>query len=227
MPLCFETAVYGVWCVTVIVHAVQWITARAAAAAAGDDGDDDDDAQRLHSWLFVGTAMLQLEDYFSPRYRRFGVGTMPVNANGADWRAYIYTPKSDARSHLNYRPDYVASLCAGLTLMMYIGPVVVGNVSDNSISSYRLHASETQQLSYVLMFVADATAIFCRLYAVARMQPSANDGPTCSTPWQHNGSEIDSLHGKTFWDRCNYLLHRCIVLSAAIGVLNVGNHRHS
>ena len=100
-------------------------------------------------------------------------------------------------------------------------------ISDNSISSYRLHASETQQLSYVPMFVADATSIFCRLYGVARMQPSANDGPTCSTPWQHNGSEIDSLHGKTFWDRCNYLLHRCIGLSAAIGVLNVGNHRHS
>jgi len=43
------------------------------------------------------------------------------------------------------------SLCAGLTL--YIGPVVVGNVGDNSVSSYRLHASESRQL-------ADATTIF-------------------------------------------------------------------
>ena len=39
----------------------------------------------------------------------------------------------------------------------YIGPVVVGNVGDNSASSYRVHASETQQLSYVPM--VDATPI--------------------------------------------------------------------
>ena len=37
----------------------------------------------------------------------------------------------------------------------YIGPVIMGNVGDNSVSSYRLHASETQQLSYL----ADATRI--------------------------------------------------------------------
>jgi len=54
----------------------------------------------------------------------------------------------------------------------YIGPVVVGNVGDNSVSSYRLHVSETQQL-------ADATSI-CYLHGVARGQPSTNDGPTCN-----------------------------------------------
>jgi len=53
----------------------------------------------------------------------------------------------------------------------YIGPVVVGNVGDNSVSSYRLHVSETQQL-------ADATPI-CYLCGVARGQPSTNNGPTC------------------------------------------------
>jgi len=37
----------------------------------------------------------------------------------------------------------------------YTGPVVVGNVGDNSVSRYRLNASETQQL-------ADATPI-CHL----------------------------------------------------------------
>jgi len=40
-----------------------------------------------------------------------------------------------------------------------IGPVVVGNVGDNSVSSYRQHAPETQQL-------ADATPI-CNLCGVA------------------------------------------------------------
>ena len=39
----------------------------------------------------------------------------------------------------------------------HVGPVVVGNVGDKSASSYRLHASETQQLSCVPMAVADAT----------------------------------------------------------------------
>jgi len=42
----------------------------------------------------------------------------------------------------------------------YIRPVVVGNVGDNSVSSYRLHASETQQLT-------DAMPI-CYMYGVAR-----------------------------------------------------------
>jgi len=42
---------------------------------------------------------------------------------------------------------YVASLRADLTLMIY-WPVVVGNVGDNSVSSYRPHASETEQLSF-------------------------------------------------------------------------------
>jgi len=44
----------------------------------------------------------------------------------------------------------IASFHAGLTLMTaYTGPVVVGNVDDNRVSSYRLRTSETQQLSYV------------------------------------------------------------------------------
>jgi len=42
----------------------------------------------------------------------------------------------------------------------YIGPVVMSNVGDNSVSSCRLHASETQQLSYIPM--ADVTpSVFC------------------------------------------------------------------
>ena len=40
----------------------------------------------------------------------------------------------------------------------YIGPVVVGNVGDNSVSGYRLHASETEQWD-------DATHI-CYLWQV-------------------------------------------------------------
>ena len=63
--------------------------------------------------------------------------------------------------------------------VMLIEPVVVGNVGDNSVSSYRLQASEIQQLSYVPM--TDATPI-CYLDGVARGQPSTSHGPTCNTP---------------------------------------------
>ena len=35
----------------------------------------------------------------------------------------------------------------------YTGPVVVGNVGDNSLSSYLVHASETQQLADAISFV--------------------------------------------------------------------------
>ena len=45
--------------------------------------------------------------------------------------------------------------------------VVVGNVGNNSVSSYRLHASETQQLPYVPMAVDDVTPI-CYWCGVAR-----------------------------------------------------------
>jgi len=55
----------------------------------------------------------------------------------------------------------------------YIGPVVVGNVGDNSVSSCRQDASETQQL-------ADASPI-CYLCGVAKGQSSTSDGPTCNT----------------------------------------------
>ena len=54
------------------------------------------------------------------------------------------------------------------------GPVVVGNVGDNRVSSCRPHASETQQL-------ADATPI-CYLCWVALGQPSTVNGPICNTP---------------------------------------------
>ena len=43
---------------------------------------------------------------------------------------------------------------------MIYRPVVVGNVGDNSVSSYRLHASETQQLA--------SAAPICQLCGVAR-----------------------------------------------------------
>jgi len=48
----------------------------------------------------------------------------------------------------------------------YIGPVAVGNVGDNSLSCYRLHASETQQLSHVP--TADATPICVELLGHSR-----------------------------------------------------------
>ena len=48
----------------------------------------------------------------------------------------------------------------------------MGNVGDNSVSSYRLHASQTQQL-------ADANpSVIYR--GVDRGQPSTNDWPTCN-----------------------------------------------
>ena len=59
---------------------------------------------------------------------------------------------------------------------------VVGNVGDKSVSNNRLHASETQQLSYLSMAAADDTPI-CYLCGVGgEGQPSTNDGPTCNTP---------------------------------------------
>jgi len=84
--------------------------------------------------------------------------------------------------HMGYRDTvYILSFCKPPRRFApcRLGPVVVGNVGDNSDSSYRLHASETQQLSYVPM--ADATPI-CYLCGVAMEQPSTNDGPTCNTP---------------------------------------------
>jgi len=79
--------------------------------------------------------------------------------------------------HYTGRPRYTAStaivritLCMRCSLEVtlinrtshwwYIEPVVVGNVGDNGVSSYRLHAYETQQL-------ADATPI-CYLCGAAR-----------------------------------------------------------
>jgi len=55
----------------------------------------------------------------------------------------------------------------------------VGNVGDNNVSSYRLHASKTEQLSYVPM--ADATRfVICVELLGGKL--STNDGPTCNTP---------------------------------------------
>ena len=53
-------------------------------------------------------------------------------------------------------------------------PVVVGNVGDHSVSSYRLYVSKTQQQ-------ADATPTRY-LCGVAYGQPSTSDGPTCNMP---------------------------------------------
>ena len=58
----------------------------------------------------------------------------------------------------------------------------MGNVGDDSVSSYRLHASETL-LPYVVMAVADATPICSYLRGAGRGQPSTNDGLTCNTPY--------------------------------------------
>jgi len=59
-----------------------------------------------------------------------------------------------------------------------MGPVIVGNVGDNSVGSDHLHASETQQLSLARM--ANAAPI-CYVCGVGMGQPSTNDGPTCNT----------------------------------------------
>ena len=82
----------------------------------------------------------------------------------------------------------------------YTGPVVVGNVGDGSVSSYRLRASEIQQLSYVPtavrylsvleVFLNDVRYINPRftylltylLCGVVREQLATNIGPTCNTP---------------------------------------------
>ena len=56
------------------------------------------------------------------------------------------------------------------------------DVGNSSVDSYHLHASETQQLSYVSM--TDAPSVICHnLCGVAMWgQPSANDGSTCNIP---------------------------------------------
>jgi len=56
--------------------------------------------------------------------------------------------------------------------------VVVGNVGDNSVSSYRMHASETH------VPTAEATSVMWS--GVDMGQPSTNDGPTCNTPRQYS-----------------------------------------
>jgi len=72
----------------------------------------------------------------------------------------------------------------------------VGNVGDNGVSSYRLHASETQQLSDVAMAVADAypSAICVQLLEDSR---SASDGPICNTPYSNTTVKILQNTDKT------------------------------
>jgi len=75
---------------------------------------------------------------------------------------------------------HVASLRADLTLMiLYWACIVVGNVCDNSVDSYRLHASETQLLSYV----ADATPMLSvwSCYGTAVSQSRADLQHTLAT----------------------------------------------
>jgi len=67
---------------------------------------------------------------------------------------------------------------------MIIGAVVVGNVGDNSVSSYRLHASETHQLSHVPK--ADATPIRVELLWGSR-QPTTD---RLATHPSHTADEI-------------------------------------
>jgi len=57
--------------------------------------------------------------------------------------------------HLYITSRHVASLRAGLTLMIYWAGRH-GYVSDNGVSSCRLHAFETKQLSYAAMAVSAA-----------------------------------------------------------------------
>ena len=83
----------------------------------------------------------------------------------------------------------------------YIGPVGVANIVDN-VSSYRLHASETQQLSYVT-----DTTLICYLCGVARALPSTNHQPTCNTPQQHNTVKREMI-----------LISMCLQLSCAMHV---------
>jgi len=67
---------------------------------------------------------------------------------------------------------YVASLRAGLTLMIVIAYITHSDWPSVSSCLYSLRASETM--------VADATPV-CYLCGVATGQPSTNDGPTCNT----------------------------------------------
>ena len=54
----------------------------------------------------------------------------------------------------------------------YVGPVVVGNVGGNSVSNYRLHASKTQQLSYVRWPTPHPSVIgLCVDFLSGRRQP--------------------------------------------------------
>jgi len=58
----------------------------------------------------------------------------------------------------------------------------VGNVGDNSVG---------RQLSPACIRNATAGRRRTRLRGVAAAEPSNDDGPTCNTPQQHNGSEVD------------------------------------
>ena len=100
-------------------------------------------------------------------------------ARRVDGRNSLYTDRTTvARPHT--LPTQNGKTCPHWFCQIFL----VGNVGDNSVSSYSLHASETQQL-------ADGTPI-CYLCGVAMGQPSTNDRPTCNTPWQHNGYDIDN-----------------------------------
>ena len=79
----------------------------------------------------------------------------------------------------------------------YIGPVVMGNVGDNSVDSYHLHASETQQL-------ADTTPV-CYLCGVSR-QPMTGRLATqrlrdrFTAPEDNTrGSTLETTFCRLFW----------------------------
>jgi len=86
-----------------------------------------------------------------------------------------------------------------------IGPVVVGNLGVNIVSSYRLHAPETQQLSYVSMAV-DATPI-CYLCGVARGSRQPMTGRLATHPCNTTDILLTSI--KNFWRKLETVVWIC------------------
>jgi len=81
----------------------------------------------------------------------------------------------------------------------YIGPVVVGNVGDKSVSSCRLQASETQHLSCFQMAVTDATPIcyMCVFAIGGSRQPMTGRLATQRLQYRHD--DLKSLVDGAEW----------------------------
>jgi len=122
-------------------------------------------ASRLGSSVFARLTSVTNRNTNSPRNLKTSVGigriyaihtTHPDNSYSFSYiingiQPFIGTHNKD----LYITSRHVASLRAGLTLMIYWAGRH-GYVSDNGVSSCRLHAFETKQLSYAPMAVSAA-----------------------------------------------------------------------